>query len=697
MSFTIKPFIKSTTIAAGFLLSSAFYISAQGQERENHKPCIDFFPVSEKKMAIAKDFWKGKPEEKDTDFLKKWVRSRIGNEGETTLVLPDLTSHPLAGRGATIRITPFDALQKGESKIIECLLPAYPFISPLSKKLAKIRGDLAQESINNSDLEKFLISIKRVSDNYHQFIKTNIKNIDHTEIEKRLHNIDNKFKNAQTITKYNEILNDLWPVILLLEENHKTEARKLLEKAFKDLQETFSPENKLSDKEIKELYKEALKALEKFLKEQIKQAKKNGDQDLQKKLEDIEKTLQKLKESIEKTPQIDKNALDKMMSQLKDAMKMQDMQNNDSSSQQSQPNQNNNKKSQTASESQQQQDLRKKFEKRLKDMQRQAAQKAQQQQMKNDLKKIIQEQKDLLQKSAKEAQQQKENMKQLTKDIEKHADDLNNHIEKKKQKDNQNKSTLEKLQRDTTKISKDIKEKRKKDQSLTHKEAESMINKMRDIQKQLSPNSSEQNHEKNSVPKNKQQQQQQQQRNETLENALEQLKKQIKQQNPSLSEKQKKLQEELQQFMDKMKKMGLKPKSLKEADKPMEKSHQKLQQGNPKDAIPNQNEALQKLQEGQKQMQQQMQQQSRPGNNPGQGEGEGPGEGTEGGQGRSTKDPSGKLNNEAGKSIEQNDPKNQVRDIRDKIRDMLSDPNLSPENKRYLENLEKQNTPLPRP
>jgi hypothetical protein len=147
------------------------------------------------------------------------------------------------------------------------------------------------------------------------------------------------------------------------------------------------------------------------------------------------------------------------------------------------------------------------------------------------------------------------------------------------------------------------------------------------------------------------------------------------------------------------------PGKLQDADQPMDQAAQELDQNDPGDALPHQEEVLKNLREGQKQMQQQMQKQrgqpgqepGEPGGEPGQGQGDGDGQGEGEGQSDLDTDSLGRtLSNPVDLEWEKNQALSQKR--REEISRMLERKDLPKSTRDYYERLLKgrsQGAPAP--
>ena len=131
----------------------------------------------------------------------------------------------------------------------------------------------------------------------------------------------------------------------------------------------------------------------------------------------------------------------------------------------------------------------------------------------------------------------------------------------------------------------------------------------------------------------------------------------------------------------------MKPGKLSDAQQQMQQSKEKLQDGQPGQSLPSQNQALESLREGKKQMQQQMQP-SKGGKKPGKGQGKGPGQG-QGEDGKSLQDPSATDGQGASENVQEGGQSG-VHRGRQIIEDLrrLQDGEISPETRRFYQDLE---------
>ncbi len=213
---------------------------------------------------------------------------------------------------------------------------------------------------------------------------------------------------------------------------------------------------------------------------------------------------------------------------------------------------------------------------------------------------------------------------------------------------------LNDMDKDVSDTAKSLEKKRIDQEQLREAEAESVIERFQNIQQELQkqeqaqPKQPDKEQQQQRDQQQKSQQQQQQEMLERIKQLMEQMRKkpqnqnQQQQQQKSMSQEQRDLQKQLQEMMDKMRQRGMDPGKLQEADKPMDQSAQELDQNDPGDAVPHQEDVLKNLREGQKQMQEQMQQQQK-GQQPGQGQGDGQGEGDGEGEHEPSPDALGRL------------------------------------------------------
>lgn len=268
---------------------------------------------------------------------------------------------------------------------------------------------------------------------------------------------------------------------------------------------------------------------------------------------------------------------------------------------------------------------------------------------------------------------------------------------------------LNEMDENVSNTAKDLGKKRINQEQLRESEAENIIDRFQKIQKELQAQEKEQppqpdkNQQQQHDQKNQQQQQQEQQQQmlERIKQLMEQMKKkpqnqqqQQQQQQKPMSQEQRDLQKKLQELMEKMRQRGMDPGKLQDADQPMDQSAQELDQNDPGDAIPPQEEVLKNLREGQKQMQQQMQQQMQ--KKPGQGQGEGQGEGEGDGEHEPSADALGRLPADADAiKIEKDATLSQKR--REEIKNLLEQSNLPQATREYYERLLKGKNARPAP
>jgi hypothetical protein len=229
-----------------------------------------------------------------------------------------------------------------------------------------------------------------------------------------------------------------------------------------------------------------------------------------------------------------------------------------------------------------------------------------------------------------------------------------------------------------------LEEQRQRNQPLTERQAKDLMDQVQDLQRRMQKEMfPEQGQNQQGQQQGQQGQQQGQQQN--LQQQMDEMLKESGQGSRSgqLESQQRSLEWQLQQLINKMKMKGMNAPKLEEALNEMKEATKDLGDGQPGQAVPDQNEALSALQEGAQQMQQQMQQQMG-GNGSGQGM---PEIGDRGGQMQGAPDPLGRSNPNSNLGVDPSAGGNQPREVRDQIRQRLENPNLPQADREYLERL----------
>ncbi len=262
---------------------------------------------------------------------------------------------------------------------------------------------------------------------------------------------------------------------------------------------------------------------------------------------------------------------------------------------------------------------------------------------------------------------------------------------------------LKELETEVETTAGDLKQKREDQIQLKESEAEAILQQFQRIQSELQKNQDKQledakknqdQRDQDYQQKQKEDRQQQQQTmQERIQQMIEQLRKKQQQQEQqeqngqkqqNMTQQQKDLQKRLQELMEKMKQKGMDPGKLQDADKSMDDASGELQQGDPGDAVPKQDRALEELREGQEQMKKQMQQMMQ--KQPGQGDGPGDGEGQE----ATMNEPRDVLGRAAPRDAQELGPidsESLSRQRRDEIRERLKKQDMPQTERDYLERL----------
>jgi len=153
--------------------------------------------------------------------------------------LPDMTSHPLAGMEVEIEIMVEDALQQnGRSKVVKINLPQRSYKNPVSPLLADLRRTLALDTRTSGDVTK----------NLRLLIADNEKKFKNPETRDRLKQVYKNLLESQSTEVLEGVVQDIWSIILQLEEDVLSAAEKKLRDAEKALREAM--EDGASEEEI---------------------------------------------------------------------------------------------------------------------------------------------------------------------------------------------------------------------------------------------------------------------------------------------------------------------------------------------------------------------------------------------------------------------------------------------------------------
>lgn len=421
------------------------------------------------------------------------------DEAPIRMTLPNLTTHPLAGGTVMQRLCAEDGMGERSCENVEVFIAPPALENPIGKILHKLRRDLAVDDLNAAP--GVIVSIQDILD-------TQAENFANPESLTRLSEIQQDLESGvetQDLSVLDKAVQDLWRLILQLEDDMRSEAEKALEDALEALKDAL--EEGASEEELKELRELAEEAMEDFLNEQLEDAEANEMSPEEKAaMEEMQKLMEEMQKMMEEM-QLSEEQMAEMMKQMME-------------------------QAQQAQQGQQ----------------GQAGQQGEQQEM--DYQKMLEQMK-----------QQMQQMQQM-------------------QKMQQNMDELKELMEDQQELRDDTFSDALKDEAL---EQEDDNPPAADKNQQQNQQPQQQNPEKSGQP--------QQQQNQN-----------------GLAQQQKDVNERLQDLMQKMRQEGMDPGELDRADNAMRRARQDLENGQEGQAVPDQDEALESMNEAQQQMQQQMQQ-----------------------------------------------------------------------------------------
>lgn len=426
--------------------------------------------ITDDQMKTARDHF-GNDERLSDDELKDWVIRHFDLFGGY-ISLPDLTAHPLAGRKvAMINVRGIDGLgQEGESEKISCTLPERGYFNPIGRRIAVIRGDIAEATIKIPPAPFFAQQLPLLSQRFHALIDADINAIQNPDTRIKLQKLAPEFDAAHDMTQVGALLDDLWKVTLELEDDHLSESAKEMRDARAMLKKAYA-EHAIDEKKLQEFLEKAKSGMEKFLDEQIKEAQKNGDKELEKKLEELKNQLEELQKALEKKDKKTLNDALDMYDLMREMMRMQQGM-------------------------QSMQEMMQNSQSMMQQMMQQMQEQLQNQQMMQNLEKMIQEQQQLLDDTSKTEAERKEMMDNIRNGLNEQAQDAQERAKKaregeeadaQKQKDKNaaaNKADIEEQAKAFEKTGQQLKdavEKRMQDDALPPDQAE----RLKDVQKAL--------------------------------------------------------------------------------------------------------------------------------------------------------------------------------------------------------------------
>lgn len=674
---------RKTLVTAAIALSSVFVAAAQVPVRESDPRLCD------KALKPSKD------------------SSRYN--------LQDLTAHPFAGTVVGIYAANKDGLgQTAVTDKIYCRLPEREWRNPLTRALAVFRRNLAEAY--QAPPAEAQGKARRIAASLSVFIRDNEKNFPEPALAAGLKVVQGRLAVSQKPDVADQAVNDLWKIMLQMEEESLTKAERALRDAEKALREAI--EKGASPEEIRKRLEEAIKAMQEAMKEMA--ARAQDDENARRDFENMEKRLEEMRKLMEQLEKLNPDTPGKIQKMMQQTQKM--MQQQGEQSQQSR------------------QTMQQMMQAAMERMQQQQ----QAQQMQNDLQKIIKGQQGLMDETSVEASKNAQAMEAVRGSLEDSIKKTVQAAEEKRQEaaqesarrydgirkrgealsaelDQQGLSEVEKqmilnakgeewayeeekgpvskrqsemagLKSELEALQNSIRRQREDRKPMTESEADDILKKLQDADKKIQGDGKI----SDNVPPPGEPSP------ERKNNAHEQIREMMnsgkgnEDKTSALSQQQQGLRGQLEQFIRQIQRKGLEPKKLGDAGENMGQADGHLQNRQTGDAVSRQNEALQNLREGAQQLQEQLQRARKQLMSPEDGKDKSP-------DGRQT-DPddediddilSGKHRPDAGLSPAE---VNRARALRDEIRSMISDPKTSPARRRWLEGLleGKSGSPAPR-
>lgn len=241
------------------------------------------------------------------------------DDSSIRMTLPNLTTHPLAGGTVMQRLCAEDGMGEKSCENVEVFIAPPTLENPIGEILHGLRRDLAVNDL--SAAPDVIVSIQEVLD-------TQSENFTNPQSLSRLSEIQQDLETGvetQDLSILDKAVQDLWRLILQLEEDLRSEAEKALDEAREALKEAL--EKGASEEELKELREQAKEALEKFLEEQLKKSEdgkmspeeKAAMEEMKKMMEKMQKMMEEMKLSEEQMAKM----MEEMMKQAQEAQKGQ--------------------------------------------------------------------------------------------------------------------------------------------------------------------------------------------------------------------------------------------------------------------------------------------------------------------------------------------------------------------------------------
>ena len=188
-------------------------------------------------------------------------------EAKTTL---DLSDHPWAGAHVTMVLSARDeAGNTGESKPVELVLPARPFLNPLARALVEQRRNLVLDPDHKERVATALDALDLAPEVFDV----------PPAIHLGLHAAQVRLAAAKTDPALVEVADFLWAMALRIENGDLSQAEQDLRNAQKELRDAI--DRGASPDEIKRLADNLRKQMDKFLSEMAQNAARNGERQQQ--------------------------------------------------------------------------------------------------------------------------------------------------------------------------------------------------------------------------------------------------------------------------------------------------------------------------------------------------------------------------------------------------------------------------------
>lgn len=232
-------------------------------------------------------------------------------------VMPDLSKHPLAGGEVQLTVCATDGFHHSDCSAFTAVLPLPKLNNPLGYEVQELRQKLAMMIVNAEQGDAgqvFQASLRqegqKIIESFGALFDQHATDFSNYETLNRFMDLDHAFKLAvesYDTPRMNEIITDLYNLVLQLEEDLLTPAEKAMRDARKALEEAYK--EGADEESIAELNKQMLQAMKELAEErsqddELSEAERKEAAHTKELLEELQKLLAEMEISPEEFTQM---------------------------------------------------------------------------------------------------------------------------------------------------------------------------------------------------------------------------------------------------------------------------------------------------------------------------------------------------------------------------------------------------------